>query len=57
MRLMRAAPEGAANQPVKLVGSMPFSCPTHDWSPDGKRIAYTPFRRNPDNTLKPSMYG
>jgi Tol biopolymer transport system component len=54
--VMRAAPEGAANQPVKLVGSMPFGCPsndTHDWSPDGKRIAYTPERRYPDNTLKP----
>jgi Tol biopolymer transport system component len=54
--VMRAAPEGATNQPVKLVGSMPFGCPsndTHDWSPDGKRIAYTPERRNPDGTMKP----
>ena len=51
--VMRAAPEGATNQPVKLVGSMPFGCPTHDWSPDGKRIAYTPARSYPDGSSKP----
>ena len=56
--VMRAAPEGPANRPVKLVGDMPWGgCgyyPTHDWSPDGKRIAYTPNRKYPDGTLKPS---
>ena len=56
--VMRAAPEGSANQPVKLAGGMPWggcgSNPTHDWAPDGKRIAYTPLRRTPDGVAKPS---
>ena len=55
--VMGAAPEGPDNRPVKLAGGMPFGCSgsdTHDWSPDGKRIAYVPERTYPDGTLKPS---
>jgi Tol biopolymer transport system component len=43
LSVMRAAPESAANQPVSLGVSLgPCGTnDTHDWSPDGKKIAYT----------------
>ena len=51
--VMKAAPIGAKNPPVRIARNLPLSCPVFDWAPNGKKMVYATSLSNPDGTSRP----